>query len=851
MLLNLINYVLQNYHKFNNKNQLEFEIRFGKYNRISSNIKPAAFIKLVNSYTGVKHFQLIDETIYDNGKSSIKKRIHYKDYQNLLKKSFDYDKIDENIDEARIHELLEQLKNKEKNPKTLYISKELIGKKVSMDGYNASISTEITHDTFTETANILTKKIKLRCSWTDEMWIHDLTIVLIGTDTKGIFYEVEMEFDIDYLTKKRDMDLILDNTVSQINKIMTIIDCSKISGVEIEMRYGIFNAVATLERSDINKLQKAEYAVCDKADGERKFVFIDDKKNVFYFNPIEGIITKHLIKNIKLDMPDTLIDCELINDEFFYGFDILFYKGVDCRNNDLIHRLSLLSQVIDALNRTEIKDKKKDKKKQKRFNIKTFYTDDVFKNAANIWNNREKLFPYNLDGLIFTPAKGSYLGNLPNLKYKPLVSIDVRIMYNRDADFTEFYAMGYPIEIKGRVVNMFIDRTTKKTYYKHKVTINDFKLKEMGVVNNNGVLGIKGRVENQPDMLNIIEMEFVPHDGWKFLRTRPDKEVPNAHKSIISALNAIKDNITIEEISKLKHIKSPLELIRDKKCYDKIGYNFISPNITSEICEFYTYAYLNILDIKGKSILVLGADLCIFNALLKSAYTDICIIEDNCMEVYGETVSEGYMGLKEYYRNNHSSKNIEIIWGDTNISGGLKSHTKDGKKFLEKCKKFDVVFINNFSSALYNGNKFDSSMFNKYVKTLSHLTTNVIGIFVNGDKVKSINEKQDCIIMRNDKLHPLYKIFLNGQITPYKHDDIFKEAPILLEINRLQNSFLSEHQPLLFEKNIRHVLKSANIKINDLYAIKSFFPEYRKNNKKLNEYDAIIAEITYYFTAKI
>ena len=103
--------------------------------------------------------------------------------------------------------------------------------------------------------------------------------------------------------------------------------------------------------------------------------------------------------------------------------------------------------------------------------------------------------------------------------------------------------------IKGKIINAYKDHKTQKTYYKSRVNLNDNQLKNMGAVNNKGVLGVVGRVENMPDMVDIVEMEFEPSEKhWKFLRTRPDKETANAFKTIVSALNAIKDNITIEEI---------------------------------------------------------------------------------------------------------------------------------------------------------------------------------------------------------------------------------------------------------------------------------------------------------------
>jgi hypothetical protein len=674
---------------------------------------------------------------------------------------------------------------------------------------------------------------------------------------------------------------VLDSAVKIINSITTVIDCAKISDIDVEIKYSLYNAVETMERTRIPLIQTALYSVVDKADGERKFIYIDMDGNIFYFNPTEGYITKMpLVKNTKIALGGTLIDCELINiskdDSRFYGFDLIFFKNEDCRNYNLNERLILLNKTIGELNKC-------DKTSGYKYAIKKFYTEDVFKNAANIWENREKLFPYNLDGLIFTPIRGSYLGNLPNLKYKPLVSIDVRIMYHKDNNFTEFYANGYPIEIKGKIINAYKDHKTQKTYYKSRVNLNDNQLKNMGVINNKGVLGVVGRVNNMPDMLDIVEMEFEPSEKhWKFLRTRPDKETANAFKTIVSALNAIKDNITIEEISKLKHIKSPYELCGDPECFTKMGFNFTSATIASPLCSFYKCAYTNIIGLAGspsyKTILVLGCDLCLLNSLIESKYEEIVIIESNCLEVYGETKSEGYQGLLETInKSNENNENksrenktnrIKIIWGDTNMSNGLIAFNKKGQSDLNNYKKiiFDAVFIKSFEKALCKDgdytkdNKFDLTNYNKYMNNLNKLTKNVIGLFMSGDKILEHLENQDCLIMRNKDLHPLWKLYLDSDSIPdliklkessaavsiFKNKDTVKT----FNIQRMQNSFLSETYPVIFDNNIVDILKEFKSKSSNSFkcgSLKSFYTDYKKSNNNITDYDYILADINKYF----
>ena len=862
-LSKLINYAMSHGKDNTCEYNMEFEIRFGKYSRVSSNIKQNIFFKVYNRAIGKKSYKLTDETFYDNkDKDPIRQRIVFDDVKDLIKNMYVNPKL---ITQDNIKSIVKAYSSQRVN-KT-YVSKTKIMKGDTTSLFKSEIVREHIHENPPNTQNETLKKYKLRCSWLEEMWMYDLTVLFIDdikNGKSGVFYEVEIEYDHSAVVKhKYTFDDIMASTVKHMNHITTIMTCAKMRSIEAEIKYSLYNAVETMERSRLPLLQTALYSVVDKADGERRFVYIDKGGNIFQYNPTEGFINKVLlVKNTKTTLGGTLIDCELIKlskGECFYGFDLIFFKNVDCRNYNLNDRLALLTKTVAEL-------KKFDKSSGYSYTVKKFYTTDVFGNAKKIWDNRAKLFPYELDGLIFTPIRGAYLGNLPNLKYKPLVSIDVRLMYRRDSDFTEFYSHGYPIEIKGKVINAFTDHKTKKTYYKSRLTLHDNALKSMNVVNNNGVLGMPGRVEDQPDMVNIVEMEFIPYERrWRFLRTRPDKETPNAYRSITSALNAIKDNITIDEISKLKHIKSPFERIgcENKECFIKAGFNFTSPSIRSPVCDFYRYAYKSMLDTaKGKSILVLGCDLCVLNGLIDSGYSDILIIEPNCLEVYGEVKSEGYQGLREsLLKLIQTGKNIKIIWGDSNISGGLKAFTKSEQSVLNKYKKkaFDTVFIKSFEHSLFDGVKFDQTRFTKYMANLKILVKkNIIGLFLSGSRMMSYLEKTDCLLLKNKDLHPLAKIYIsNNKFSKYKpqttHLFKIKEKVKLVEIKRVQNSFLSEYQPVVFDNNILTALKEVDVKPIKCTTLKNFYSDYKRSGsgEKMAEYDCVIADLTRYFISPV
>jgi hypothetical protein len=388
----------------------------------------------------------------------------------------------------------------------------------------------------------------------------------------------------------------------------------------------------------------------------------------------------------------------------------------------------------------------------------------------------------------------------------------------------------------------------------------------MNLVSVRGDLGISGKLkgaEHLKNMVDIVEIEYDPQlSQWIYLRTRPDKQKPNAYKSIISVLDAITDNITIGEISKLKYKQSPYELLGVADCYTDIGFNFISPDI-SDICQFYINVYDNILSKQtGETILVLGCDLCILRVVAKH-YKNILIIEPNCLEVYGEQQSEGYMGLLEQAK--IAGINATIVWGHSEISNGLKAFTKSGQNeidvFMKKHKTASVIFINVFSymilpsssNFLYSSSKIpdikiNKDMFDKTIKNLKSMSKTIVGLFLNGTQVIKHLERQDCLLMKNKELHPLFRLYLSATKNNYITTDIFKEKNItMMEIQRMQNSFMTQYQPLVFNKNINDTFKDAGLKIKECKSLKSFYPDYKKKYGALSEYDIIIADITNYF----
>ena len=237
--------------------------------------------------------------------------------------------------------------------------------------------------------------------------------------------------------------------------------------------------VMSLEIQYLVDLVPTKYCVTDKADGERYFLYINEGNVFLISNNLNVIKTDHKADK-KYD--NTLIDGELIyigkyKKYVFLGFDILFDKGVDVRDNiKMFDRYEKLSQNMQKIFGSKLENKqysgdfdvnkiKEHVSKQVKiyiddlndslkndksiFLIKNkFYAFPLGGNGAEIFNYSTKMWdlytkeldcPYILDGLIYAPLEQKYTRILKetkyrNLKWKPKEknSIDFYIEFEKD-----------------------------------------------------------------------------------------------------------------------------------------------------------------------------------------------------------------------------------------------------------------------------------------------------------------------------------------------------------------------------------------------------------------------------------
>ena len=275
-------------------------------------------------------------------------------------------------------------------------------------------------------------RYKHRISYTFGCGVLDMTIVKQGSNEheamRNTQYEIEFEVTkndyesileiLTFILSVRQNNFYVINTGEKrdiINQYRSLVMPQKKGHP-----YFIGAQPETLQKDQLSLLFKELYSVTDKADGDRYFMFVDNKGYVsFIDNNISNIMKTDLKSET---FKDCLIDGELIrnvdNNQLskisFYAFDIIFVNSVDLRGDNNYHlkqRLDKLNDVIKSVSSSEFYN----------IDMKKFIYRNVFM-GADIIMKTIKDKPYENDGLIFTPMNEPYPTSkkwIKLLKWKP------------------------------------------------------------------------------------------------------------------------------------------------------------------------------------------------------------------------------------------------------------------------------------------------------------------------------------------------------------------------------------------------------------------------------------------------
>jgi len=204
----------------------------------------------------------------------------------------------------------------------------------------------------------------------------------------------------------------------------------------------IANIVETNENTTVPNIRNS-YTVTDKADGERKLLYIHDNGRIYMIDTNMNVIFTGTLTREKT-LHNSILDGEhIIHDKkgkyinLYAAFDIYYVNGKSVRElafmkidgqeeePDNKYRLYLLSKAIQLIKPISILDEGSKKLSNSTENTiscpiiikcKEFYTSSkymsIFQGCSTILSNiKDGIYEYNTDGLIFTPCNTGVASN--------------------------------------------------------------------------------------------------------------------------------------------------------------------------------------------------------------------------------------------------------------------------------------------------------------------------------------------------------------------------------------------------------------------------------------------------------
>jgi hypothetical protein len=314
--------------------------------------------------------------------------------------------------------------------------------------------------------------------------------------------------------------------------------CSKLTGLELNIATFPGPQPVAIEKRHFDILNKNEYVVCEKTDGERKILiilyinekpmcFIVDRNKDYHF--IELSFKKELFEGC-------IFDCELITGTkpSLVIHDCFAYNGVNF--TDKPHSMRYYS-VLDFIG------KRYQYKESDPFKIKTKTFYQYGNRLSETYNHILKNATNEIDGLIFTPVNSPVVfGRMNDLfKWKEINTVDFLVTYEHGTINLNYYNKNNKKTIYSSFNNSdenysIIDDFIKKT--EDNINKLTSKLSKVKITGGGGTSKQNLIIEFKYSLNTKI---FTPY------RIRSDKNEPNGEITINNTLKNIKESITIDQ----------------------------------------------------------------------------------------------------------------------------------------------------------------------------------------------------------------------------------------------------------------------------------------------------------------
>lgn len=710
----------------NDNNNHEFEIRFGKISKkFNPNLDKSTWMKIYkNLKDNTMEYKLIMDCICTtiNDETIIKRNINNFSETLLLHHQF---------------RSLEGIYNDSKEYK--YHTKTRI-KSYTIDHLRYSHSLENNIEPIKSRLELI--RLKKRCSIELNKFCRvDMTII-------DIFNNKLEWIDTEYIVE-------LEITTYTNFQIQILIDSIKlIFEMYFEVNEYIFNISSislpkTMESQHLSLIVSNidKYTVTEKADGIRMHLIIFEDQ-MYFKNLSRNIIEFCEPNQTKFNL--LIFDGEYIETlELFLVFDLLLFETngqiIDTRFDNLLTKIQMLNEKYLPIITTT--------KKKVSIKLKKFYHDSttIFQESYNIWQNRDKLFNYDIDGLIYTPI--NFIDNLPIFKWKSMITIDVRVEYISKEDFTYFHhSTAYN---KSNVSNWYTkhDNRTDIKYLRW-TTKNVSEFNKFGKKKYNKIfLGKYGKpINNIRNKSDIVEYGFINNE-WKFIKLRTkDKNTPNSYNTIKKNLQSINNEIQIEQIlygNIYDHIITPIEHQEYRKPWRKFN-NLIK----NDLLKTYGINSNTHLDLACGKL----SDL---HKYVHNNYKNVLAIDSSIQSIqYGINRLKTNNFIEKDYYWQYKNLKITLIVGDVtkniiNLDCCVvkEDRIKLQKFLLNNGNKFDTIScmfgIHYFFGTINNVTKLwninDKKPLNNFIQNIKELlkknSGKFFGIYLNADNITSNHMK--------------------------------------------------------------------------------------------------------------
>ena len=320
------------------------------------------------------------------------------------------------------------------------------------------------------------------------------------------------------------------------------------------------------------------YSVTDKADGVRYLLYCNDANDIILIPREKNVADGLILLGKSYQIPkNSVLDGEKVGN-VYYIFDALVVENIDVRNNDLLERLTSIKNVLKKSSNSPKRASINMGKNNLTMKMKKFYIKDIYKNATKIFSKKEKdMFPYNLDGLIFTPLLEGYdNSNIFKWKKYPTIDFQIEKIKSNKAGKEKWNLRIAALDSNNEYRHFNSNGSNGKSGFKHYIKKGILQTTKLDIPSKNMTIYIDKTEGAKYFDKSIVEFKYYKNKFEPIL-IRYDKEFANNIISVNESWDLMKNTIPVSSM-----YKTGPKVFCGRKYHNKIKENLISKYMTGK-----------------------------------------------------------------------------------------------------------------------------------------------------------------------------------------------------------------------------------------------------------------------------